>query len=286
MPSVLGLGDNTVDTYIDAGAQYPGGNAVNVAVFCRRLGAAAGYLGCLGDDEAGQLVFDALSIEGVDLSRCRRLAGANARALIAHRNGDRQFVASSPGVRARYALADEDFAYIARHELTHTSIYSELEAELPRIRAATPCLSFDYSEKWSLDSLAKTLPHVNIAFLSHPRRADAECVELLQACAARGGAVIVVTRGAAGAVALAEGRIVMQGIVPTRVVDTLGAGDGFIAGFLVTYLRKDTLEAALAAGAEFAAEVCTWRGAFGHGVAWHGTVSAGEPTHWPGAQAP
>jgi len=39
---LLGLGDNTVDTYVDQGWQYPGGNAVNVAVLARRLGARYG----------------------------------------------------------------------------------------------------------------------------------------------------------------------------------------------------------------------------------------------------
>ncbi len=35
---LLGLGDNTVDIYIDRRVDFPGGNAVNVAVFDKRLG--------------------------------------------------------------------------------------------------------------------------------------------------------------------------------------------------------------------------------------------------------
>jgi len=63
---VLGLGDNTVDTYVDRHLQFPGGNAVNVAVLCRRLGAQASYLGCLGSDEAGDVLRAALAAEGVE----------------------------------------------------------------------------------------------------------------------------------------------------------------------------------------------------------------------------
>src|SRR5262245_386712 len=118
-PRILGFGDNTVDTYVDAGMQYPGGNAVNVAVLRRWRGAAASYLGCLGNDEAGGLIFDALAKEGIDLSRCRRIAGENARARIAHEGGDRRFVGATRGVRGRYDLTDEDFAFVARHDLTH-----------------------------------------------------------------------------------------------------------------------------------------------------------------------
>lgn len=64
MHRILGLGDNTVDTYVDAGVQYPGGNAVNVAVMTARMGAETGYLGCVGEDEGGALVRSALVAEG------------------------------------------------------------------------------------------------------------------------------------------------------------------------------------------------------------------------------
>jgi len=98
-PRILGLGDNTVDTYVDQGMQYPGGNAVNVAVLAHRLGMAAGYLGCLGTDAAGDLLFQALQSEGVDLSHCRRIDGANARAMIGHRDGDRHAHSTRPAPR-------------------------------------------------------------------------------------------------------------------------------------------------------------------------------------------
>ena len=75
MPRILGLGDNTIDTYVSAGLQFPGGNAVNVAALARRLGAQASYLGCWGDDEGGAILRAALTAEGVDLSHVREIAG-------------------------------------------------------------------------------------------------------------------------------------------------------------------------------------------------------------------
>ncbi len=268
---LLGLGDNTVDTYVDQRLQFPGGNAVNVAVLSARLGAQTGYLGCLGDDEAGDLLRAALTVERVDLSRCRARNGANARALIGHRGGDRYFIGSKPGVRAQYEWVDADFDYISGFDLVHTSIYSELDGEtLPRIGRAAQLLSFDYSERWNDAILARTLPFVDIAFLSWPAGSDAECEALLYSCAARGAAVAVVTRGERGAIALADGRIKAQPIVSATVIDTLGAGDGFIAAFLVSRLADADLTEALAAAADNAARVCGYRGAFGHETAWSG----------------
>ena len=268
MARILGLGDNTIDTYISAGLQFPGGNAVNVAVLSRRLGAETSYLGCLGDDEGGAILEAALREEGIDLSHVRRLAGPNARARIAHDNGDRRFNGSSPGVRGRYDLSAADFDFIAAHDLVHTSCNSDLDASLARIAAAARRVSYDYSEKWTNERLAATLAHVDIAFLSAPRLAEEDCEALARRCAACGPSTVVVTRGTAGAVGLADGRVLIQAVVPTQVVDTLGAGDGFIAGFLVAHLNGANLATALAGGSTVAARVCTWRGAFGHARPW------------------
>ncbi len=271
MPRILGLGDNTIDTYVSAGLQFPGGNAVNVAALARRLGAEASYLGCWGDDEGGAILRTALAAEGVDLSRVREIAGGEtARARIAHENGDRRFVGSRPGVRAHYALGPADLEYVAAHDLTHTSCNADLDAKIADIADAARLLSYDYSEKWTEERLARTLDRVDIAFFSAPGRDDAACHALLERAIARGAAIAVATRGAAGAIGRAGAETRAQAVKPARVVDTLGAGDGFIAGFLVAHLRGASFADALGAGAAFAAEVCGWQGGFGHARPWSG----------------
>ncbi|MBE9605638.1 fructoselysine kinase [Acetobacteraceae bacterium H6797] len=265
---LLGLGDNTVDTYVDRGVQYPGGNAVNVAILTKRLGASADYLGCLGNDEAGDLLFEALSAEGIGLSHIRRVAGANARARIGHRGPDRYFIGSIPGVRGDYGPITDDLDYISGFDLVHTSIYSELDAELPRIAALPPMLSYDFSERWTAKRFDEVLPWIDVAFFSAPKLDEAACIALMRDCASKGPRYVVATRGAEGALGLAGGELLKQPALPANVVDTLGAGDGFISAFLMSICRELPLDAALRAGAGFAADVCGYHGAFGHGASW------------------
>lgn len=266
---VLGFGDNTIDTYVDLGAQFPGGNAVNVAVLMRRLGAEAAYLGCLGEDAAGDLVRGALDAEGVARPRCRDVAGANARAFIAHNAGDRRFIRSERGVRGAWAgFSAEDRAYIAGFDLVHSSIYSELEGELAGLRPSIKRLSFDFSERWSADNLRTIAPLVDFVFLSHPRGDEAACAELARGIAALGPRSVVITRGAAGALALVDGMLTNVRPQPAEVIDTLGAGDAFIAAYLMALLGGADVAGALDAGARHAARACTHLGAFGHGAPW------------------
>ena len=140
MARVLGIGDNTVDIYVDQGVQFPGGNAVNVAVLMHRLGAEAAYLGCVGDDFLGDIVRKALIEEGVDCSHLRRAAGGNSWSRIRHVGNDRVFDGSRPSMRGDYRLTDADFDWIAGVDLVHSSVYSKLEELLPEIRSTGPVL--------------------------------------------------------------------------------------------------------------------------------------------------
>jgi fructoselysine 6-kinase len=270
MVRILGLGDNTVDTDVGARLQFPGGNTVNVAVMARRAGAEAAYLGCIGSDAAGTLVRSALAAEGVDISRLRIRQGANARALIAYLDGDRRFLGSRPGVRGQYDLDAADLDYVASYDLTHSSLFSDLGEEVSHIRAAAPVLSFDFSNRWTMTLLRQNLPRIDIAFLSAPAETSTACAKLLRDCVRLGARLAVVTRGPLGAVAVDQSGEFRQSALATDIVDTLGAGDAFIAAFLIAHLQHASLPAALRAGAVMAAHACTWRGAFGHAVPWDG----------------
>lgn len=282
MARVLGLGDNTVDIYVDHGVQFPGGNAVNVAVLTRRLGADSAFLGCTGSDELGALVRDSLAAEGVDISRTRRIDGPNPFSRIKHVGNDRVFAGSRPGVRGRYGLQPEDFAYIAGFDLVHTSVYSELDGTLATIRPHARLLSYDYSEHWDRPAARATFAFVDVAFLSAPKLGEVELRSLLMDIVAAGPRLVVATRGAAGSLACAQGRFHAEGIRPAKVVDTLGAGDGLIAGFLVDWLAHRDVASALARGAESAARVCEQRGAWGHET----PVRPGQAGLEPAASAP
>jgi fructoselysine 6-kinase len=264
---ILGLGDNTIDTYVDQGLQYPGGNAVNVAVMTHRLGAESHYLGCVGSDTGGELILSSLAKEGVGIERCRRREGENARAFIGHRDGDRYFIRSSPGVRAQYDFQPDDFTYMASFDAVHTSIYSEIETSLPAIRPGR-ILSFDFSNRWTPDYLDRVLPHCNAAFLSGSDLSDDEATNLLRRSAQAGPDIVVITRGARPAMAIQGDSMAKQAALPTAVVDTLGAGDAFISGLLVAILNGRSLADALYAAAGNAAFACREPGGFGHAAPW------------------
>ena len=267
MISVAGIGDNTVDRYVEQGMMYPGGNAVNVAVHARRLGHQSAYIGCVGNDQAGTLIYQSLMEEGVDVSRMRRMEGENAFCDIRLVDGDRVFGDYSGGMVDQLKLTASDLEFLSRFDLIHTSVYSFLDDALAGIKASAKFLSYDFSNEWDEKSLAKVLPMVDFALLSNPVDDIRDNKDLMKWAAAQGAKLIMVTSGDQGAAVFDGKDLFFQPIIPIEnAIDTLGAGDAFAACFLSNYLEHVPIDAALKKAAQYAARACTQNGAFGHGM--------------------
>ncbi|NHJ87028.1 MAG: fructoselysine kinase [Asgard group archaeon] len=264
MVSIVGVGDNVVDKYVNKGMMFPGGNAVNVPTLAHRYGAIGSYVGWLGNDIYGKLILNALQSEGIDTSHCYMFEGDTTYVEISLVDGNRTFGKVRRGMSGKIVLNDEDYQFIAKHTLTHSSIYSKLENSIQRLHEEAKILSFDFSSDWSDEYLNKIAPNIDITILSLEEQTKTDIHEKAQWIHDMGPKIVLLTQGEKGAY-LFDGEIMHhQKIIPTNVIDTLGAGDAFAARFLVEYLSDQPLKIALRKAAEAAAETCGYFGAFGH----------------------
>jgi fructoselysine 6-kinase len=260
-PRLLALGDNVVDCYPDLGVMFPGGNALNVAVHARRVGASSAYVGVVGDDEAGALVRRALTDEAVDTGLLRVSTGPNAYALVRVVDGNRVFGSGDVGV-SRFSVAAPDLAAITGADVVHTGECSMLEGDLARIADAARLLSFDFSERpW--DYVAEHAPRAHVAILSGATIQE-DPVDLVTRVAQLGPSVVAVTQGAAGATLWVDGQVHDAPAGTGEIVDTLGAGDAFIARLVVGLARGEEPPQLLRSATAYATRTCAEYGAFGH----------------------
>ena len=275
---VIGIGDNVVDDYAHIRTMFPGGNALNFSVYASMLGCESAYLGVFGNDVAAEHVQQTLTEIGVDTSHCRRVNGPNGRAILTIEDGERVFVSSNQGgvgklVPMEFIFDDSD--YLQTFSIMHTSAYSYLDDHLARMQALNPLVSYDFSDDFDADYAVNLCRYVDIGFFSCARWPEEATMDLLEEAVYRGCTLAVATRGPQEAI-LFDGQSWFEQtphtVIPT---DTLGAGDAFITGFLVSYVggKDDTsarpavlIESSLERAAAFAADICQMQGAFGHGL--------------------
>lgn len=277
MIRAIGLGDNVVDKYVHIRTMYPGGNALNFSAFARMRGAFAAYMGTFGNDEAAAHLRSVLAQLGIDTSRCLQAEGENGYAEVTVKDGEREFVGSNGGgvnKVHRRSLDQADLDYLKGFDLVHSSAYSYMERELPKLRQAGIPLSFDFSDDFTESYFLETAPFVTYSFLSCSHLGEEEALRLITKGISLGNKMAVATLGSYGAILYDGNEFYRQRPHLVEPVDTMGAGDSFLTAFLLTYIegRKngadhsaELVKAALEAGAEFAAKTCLLEGAFGYG---------------------
>lgn len=256
------VGDNCVDAYEALGKYYPGGNPVNVAVYMLRLGEEASYTGAVGDDAYGQLMKDSLKEKGIDISHVKTLHGDTAVTKVEIVNGDRVFTDYAEGVLKDFKLTEEDIDFLCSQDLVITSIWGMIEDELPKIKERGVPIAFDFSDQPKHPIVEKAIGSVTYAFFSDDRGDTPELRAFMEQMKEKGPGLVVVTLGEKGSICYDGTKFWEFSIIPCEVVDTMGAGDSYIAGFLRAIMKGEDIMSGMRKGAENSCVTLGYQGAW------------------------
>ncbi|MGV8848297.1 MAG: sugar kinase [Propionibacteriaceae bacterium] len=221
----------------------------NVAIGLARLGHTTRWVSRVGDDEYGRALLKEVRAEGVDVSGVRVDPSRPTGLMVAaERTTDVTSVAYYRAGSAASALGPDDVSRLGHARILHvtgiTPALSPSAAEAVRLAVGLgsyDLVSLDVNHRSRLISaddlaviLRSMLPAVGLVIGSPEELrilADGGATEL-----AGRGLEVVEKRGADGAAAwvTTDGRTETLEVpaVPVTVVDTIGAGDAFTAGYL------------------------------------------------------
>jgi fructoselysine 6-kinase len=255
------VGDNCIDRFRPPVSQsFVGGNAVNVAVQLARLGHESYYFGAVGRDADGLRTRRLLAENGVRLDHLQQRDGVTAYTDIeVLPSGERIIAFEDFGVCTGYKPDQADINVLKTMDHVHIGWMDDGGALRRTLAAAGVSLSQDISVNADPENLG--IDGLTVAFGS---AGDNEQVgeEMLQRLLQQGARIAVVTLGSKGSAA-SDGTVrASTGIRSVDVVDTTGAGDSFIAGFLAAHVAGAPLLRSLEAGRDHAAQTCTHVGGF------------------------
>ena len=238
-----------------------GSSSAIVAHNLAALGSRVGFITKVGDDALGKMALERLSSGGVDLSRVARAAGAGSGLTVILQHEQRRHILTYLGTISELRFEDLDLEYLASARHFHMSSLFLQRALAPRVselfrqmKSAGLTTSLDTNDdpddRWE-GALDATLPYVDI-LLPNEREAmkmgRANDLETAVVRLSERVKTIVVKMGSHGAMATQGKQRFTAPAVKVKVVDPVGAGDSFVAGFLHQFVRGADLQTCLVYG--------------------------------------
>ena len=273
MADVIGLGSCTVDFFALVpkliGAEekinanrleiHAGGVTANSLTQVARLGASAGWIGFIGDDENGRIITRQFAEDGMDVSGIIVVAGEHSSFtwIPVDTQGERCIYMFS-NVTAKVTPKDlrEKFAdHIRRAKHFHTEASQlPLEPVLEGIRIAREAgvrvifdldVSPSYFIEAGLGTEAGLMELLKLVDVLKPCKAAARELSgstdydtIAQKLLKLGPKLVAITMGAEGCLMAREERISHMPSYKVNVVDTTGAGDAFMGGLSYALLQN------------------------------------------------
>ena len=246
-----------------------GGAELNLAIGCARLGLNAGYISRLGNDEFGKHIQTFARGEGIDVSQVGLVDGyptsLNFKEIMEDGSG-RTFYYRDKSPTLTLTPDDLDEAFFRQAKILHlTGIYPAIhsanmavyEKAIELAKKHHVKISFDpnirlrmWSKGKAQEVLSEILPNVDILLAGDEEMdiliGEKDPKAIVEKAKALGISYVAVKQGEKGSVGYHGGQYIESPVVDTtKVVDTVGAGDGFNAGFLYGILHSWSLEGTL-----------------------------------------
>ena len=254
-----------------------GGDALNNSVDLAVIGNSVAYVGRIGADVCGDFIMDVCIKAGIDMSHAIRSDSPHGKMnILIDREGNRAFF-YYPGVSAEFTLADVDLSLLRQCRVLQLSSTFHLPA-FDGAKGAAPLLKMaqeagvitsmdvtkDPTGRWN-EILAPCYPYLDY-FLPSVEQAEllagTDDVETMaDFFLAEGVKCAVIKLGNRGCFCKTMETAFYCGCYDVTVVETTGAGDAFVAGFLSGVLRGRTLEDCVRLGTAASAHVIQCVGA-------------------------
>jgi sugar/nucleoside kinase (ribokinase family) len=253
----------------------PGGCAANTAISLAKLGVSVSIIGKVGSDPFGTAVEQDLQKHGVQTAAIRHSSShSTSKTVILPVIGEDRRYIHTIGANAAFTVEDISLPLAMQAQIFVLGGYCVLP-RLDPIKLATLLKDIQgngtrtildvvvpaSADHPTLDDLRPILPFVDVfmpnieeaSLLTGETDPHRQAELFLQA----GCKIAIITRGEQGALLMSAQETLETPAFPVEVVDVSGAGDAFVAGFVVGLLKQWTLADSLRFACVIGASACT-----------------------------
>lgn len=240
-------------TLVETTELHIGGCATNTGICLQKMGIPVSLMGKVGNDNLGKFIINKLREEGINTD-CIRISSkftTSGTSVLVHSDGERSFI-HSIGANADFSKDDIDFSIFKNFSIIHIAgpflmpkfIGEGLDETLKKAKEFKIITSvdtvWDAFGKW-FEGIGNSLPYIDFFFTSFEEAkmitGEEEKEKICDFLLKRGVKNVCLKMGEKGSYIANEKERHYFSALKVKVVDTTGAGDGYVAGFLKSLIE-------------------------------------------------
>ena len=229
-----------------------GGDAFNQAVNLSAMGCKVRLLGKVGTDAIASFLVGEAQLKGIDVSLVKRDPDhqTSVTIVLIGENGERNFIGCKEGTNSYLTGTDIDTSKFTESKIVSLgSIYGSISltgsvvAPIMQEAKAKGCITVAdmmHAERGSLEDVAEVLPFIDY-FIPSEKEAqlltkEDDVSKAAEVLLSKGAKNVVIKMGEKGCYIRTSKDALTVQAYPTTPVDTTGAGDAFVSGFITGLL--------------------------------------------------
>lgn len=267
MLKLTSIGDCCVDIYPQLNKFFLGGTSYNLCLSAQKLGAKTSLISVIGTDEWGKKYLDSCRQYKINTDYLLIKKGKTSSVQIDLDQQNRPiFHDWQLGVLKTFTLTQKQLNFISTQDAVRCICLKPLIKVFKQFchlkTKAFKVADFSGGTKYSpsLTIINQSVPYLDLIVTSQSYQ-NKKILTHLQNLAQKQNKMVLVLLGSRGSRVFTKAKTFFQPAIKTQVVDTTGAGDAYLATFVINYLQTKDIQKAMFLATQAAAKKITRLGA-------------------------
>ncbi|WP_349667455.1 PfkB family carbohydrate kinase [Lacrimispora sp.] len=230
MKKTIAMSDNCIDVYYKLDRYYLTGNSIDFAFNYKALGGDVTEMTILGNDVFAKALEERLKERDIPLRVLKRVDRPTGMATMDLVDGDKKHLHFEGNAMEEIDLTESDLEFVKQFDIVYSERWTKVWRYIKELKQPGQIWIYDFSKRMEEEKNDIILPYLDYAFYSYEKN-DEYIREFMIKTREKGAKVVVAMLGEEGSLAYDGKEWYKQEAEHVTVINTVGAGDSFIAAF-------------------------------------------------------
>ncbi|SHO43827.1 PfkB family carbohydrate kinase [Anaerocolumna xylanovorans] len=254
MKKAIAMADNCIDVYYKLDRYYLTGNSIDFALNYKDMGGDVSEMTILGNDVFAMALAERLKERGISLRVIKQVDRPTGMATMDIVDGDKKHIQFEGNAMELIELSEEDMEFVKQFDIVYAERWAKIDRYIRILKQPGQIWVYDFSKRLEMESNDVILPYIDYAFFSYDKNDDyirRFMIETKQ----KGTGCVIAMLGEYGSLAYDGNRFYEMNAKNVPVINTVGAGDSYIAAFTYGVSLGETIPECMLRGKERATKI-------------------------------